>query len=89
MRDLPYDFDTPTLMYNLQQPKSSLIFNLKKFVSNINANQFSADPFGIGCDCGNCPFKDFHHGYIVTDDFRIFKDNKKIKFLLKIQNNDN
>lgn len=58
-------------------------------MSNINANQFSADPSGIICNCENCPFKDFLYGYIVTGDFRIVKDNSKIKFLVKMQNNKN
>lgn len=38
-KDLPCNFVTPAVVYNLQQPISFSIFNSKKFVPNTNVEQ--------------------------------------------------
>ena len=76
MKDLPCNFVTTAVAYDLQQPISPSIFNLKKFVSSITIDQFLIDPSIIVCNCVDSPFKDSYHGHIGTGDLRIIKDNK-------------
>lgn len=36
LKDLSYNFVTPTVVYNLKKPINLSIFNFKKFVFNVN-----------------------------------------------------
>ena len=83
LKDLSCNFVTRTLVYNLQQPISSSIFNSKKSVSYTNVDQFLTGPSSTVCKCVNSPFKDSDHCQIVTGDPKIIKDSKLRKLFSK------
>ena len=82
-KDLPCNFVTPAVVYNLQQPISSSIFNSKKFVPNTKVDQCLTDPSSITYVCRNSSFKNSYHAHIVTGDPRVIKHNKIRKFFTK------
>ena len=83
LKDLRYNFISPNVVYNLQKSITSSISNFKKFVSNINVDQFSVDSPNIVCNCENLPFSDSYDGHIVTSDLGTLKDNMLKKLFTK------
>ena len=76
LKNLPYNFVTTTILYNLQQPINSSISIFKNFVSNTNVDQSLMYPPGQVCNCVNSPFNVSYHDHIITGDLRIIKGNK-------------
>ena len=83
---LPSDaiaFESPTVVYNLLPPISSKIFNFNKFVSELKVQDFLQYENILPCNCENSPFKDAHHGHIVTGNLDIVSDSHLKKLFLK------
>ena len=74
------NFDTPTVVYNLESPIYSKIFNFNKFVSQLDINEFLKDNSILPCNCAGSRFKDPHHQHILTGNLDIV-ENKKLKNL--------
>ena len=74
--------DPPMIVYILENPIKSTIFNHKKAVQNIDIASFLNDPTTVPCNCADSPFVDENHGHIVTGDLNIVK-NRKLKELLQ------
>ena len=83
LKDVPCNFVSPTLVYNLTHSISSYIFNFKKFLSNVNIGKFLIDPYSVPCHCEDSPFKDQDHGHILTGNLKTVSDNKLRKIFSK------
>ena len=68
-------FKTPNIVYSLDPPTGSKIFNFNKFVSSIDVDRFLEDPSSLPCRCENSPFTDKHHHHIVSGDLRLIENN--------------
>ena len=77
------NFITPTVLYSLTEPIGSKIFNFNKFVSSLDLSAFVKDNTILPCHCKDSPFKDNHHGHIISGDLRIVRDNKLRKIISK------
>ena len=77
------NFPTPTVIYNLSSPIYHKVFNFRSFLSEIEIEEVVNDLNSLPCDCQNSPFKDSHHGHIITGDLRIVSNNKLRKILCK------
>ena len=64
-------FTPPTVVYSLNQPIGSKIFNFNKFVGKLAVNSFLEDSSTLPCDCANSPFTDRYHNHVITGDLRI------------------
>ena len=73
----------PMVTYTLSKPIYSKLFNHKKFVSEVNIEDFVEDNNIYPCHCENSPFKDKDHGHIITGDLRIVTNNKLRKIISK------
>ena len=71
LKDLPYNFVTPTVVYSLQQPETSSMLSFINFVSNVNVDQCLTDSSIIVCNCEDSPFKNSYLRYILMGDVRI------------------
>ena len=69
-------FDKPTVVYKLSHNIGSKIFNFNKFVSSLNITEPINDLASFPCKCENSPYKDKHHGHVMTGDLGIIKNNK-------------
>ena len=76
-------FKPPTIVYTLDPPSGSKIFNFNKFVSSLDVDQFLQDSGTLPCNCADSPFVDKHHGHIITGDLRLIKNNKLRKLFAK------
>ena len=76
-------FVTPTIVYSLEQPISSKIFNFNKFNTTFNVEDFLKDETVLPCSCHNSKFIDVNHKHIVTGDLRIVENNKLRKLFCK------
>lgn len=76
-------FESPTIVYTLNDSIQSKIFNHNHFVNNININSFLNNNAIYPCSCNGSPFVDRHHGHILTGDLRIVKNNKLRKLIIK------
>ena len=76
-------FETPTVLFSLNDPISSKIFNFNKFVSSLNLPEFIKDNSIIPCHCKDSPYQDKHHKHIISGDLRIVTDNKLRKLFSK------
>ena len=76
-------FPIPMVTYKLPDSISSTIFNYQQFVSKLDLDNLLRDPNYLPCDCANSPYRDKHHGHIVTGDLRIIKNNKLRKVFSK------
>ena len=74
--------DPPMIVYQLENPIRSNIFNHKKAVQNTDITSFLNDPTTVPCNCTNSPFVDEHHGHIITGDLNIV-ENDQLKELLQ------
>ena len=70
------NFDAPTVVYNLEKPIHSTMFNLNTFVSNFDVDGFLHDNTTIPRNCERSEFIDKHHKYIFIDSLNFIKDNK-------------
>ena len=59
-------FDVPTVVYNLEGPIHSRIFNLNTFVSNLDVDRFPQDSTPLPCNYEGSEFIDQHHKHILT-----------------------
>ena len=76
-------FEPPTIVYTLNDPVQSKIFNHNHFVNHLDVNAFLNDNSIYPCSCNNSPFVDKDHGHILTGDLRIVKNNKLRKLIIK------
>ena len=76
-------FKIPTVVYTLDPPTGSKIFNFNKFVSSLDVDRFLQDPTSLPCSCSNSPFVDKHHGHIVSGDLRLIENNRLRKLFAK------
>ena len=67
----------------MTEPIGSKIFNFNKFVSSLDLSAFVKDNTILPCHCKDSPFKDNHHGHIISGDLRIVRDNKLRKIISK------
>ena len=58
-------FVTPTIVYNLDQPISSKIFNFNKFTTNFNIDEFLINDSILPCECENSCFTDKNHKHYI------------------------
>ena len=79
----PFNKELPMVVFDLVNPIRSKIFNYKKTVQEIDVKAFLADPSILPCSCANSPFKDPHHGHIITGDLSIVHNNKLRKLIAK------
>ena len=83
---VPFDakgFTPPTVVYSLNTPISSKIFNFNKFVTSLDVQSYLKDSSFLPCNCADSPFRDKHHGHIISGDLRLVKDNKLRKLFTK------
>ena len=66
------NFITPTVVYDLPAPIRFKMFNFNNFVSELDVDQFLADPIILPCNCDKYPFVDKDHGHILTGHERIY-----------------
>ena len=76
-------FETPTVLFSLNDPISSKIFNFNKFVSSLNLSEFIKNNSIIPCHCKDSPYQDKHHKHIISGDLRIVTDSKLRKLFSK------
>ena len=76
-------FKTPTIVYTLDSPTGSKIFNFNKFVASLDVDHVLQNPTSLPCRCAESPFIDNHHGHIITGDLRIIKNNQLRKLFAK------
>ena len=74
----------PTIIYKLDQPIRSKIFNYIDTVNNLDANDSETLGTGISqCECQGSTFCDPSHGHIITGNLNIIKNNKLRNLLSK------
>ena len=76
-------FTPPTIVYSLDSPIASKIFNFNKFVTSLDVNSFLKDNSILPCHCANSSFSDKHHGHIVTGNLGIIQNNRLRKLFSK------
>ena len=76
-------FTPPTVVYTLNPPISTSIFNFNKFVGSLNVANFMQDDSILPCQCANSSFSDINHGHIISGDLRLIKNNKLRKLFAK------
>lgn len=64
------NFVTPIVVYDLSTPIHSKISNFNNFVSDIDIDQFLADPAILSCNCNKSPFVDKDHGHVLKGDLK-------------------
>ena len=69
-------FIPPTIVYTLDKPISSKIFNFNKFVTTLDVESFMQDNSVLPCQCSNSPFADHHHGHIISGDLKLIGNTK-------------
>ena len=77
--------DIPMVVYSLEQPVRSKIFNYHQFVKDLDLNEFVKDPNSINCSCSHfdSAFTNNDHGHIITGDLRIVQNNELRKLYTK------
>ena len=86
MTSLPPQIDKteiPMIVYTLNQPIRSKIFNYNDFIKSLDLNEFVNDNASIKCSCKefNSTFINDHFGHIVTGDLNVV-DNFKLRNIL-------
>ena len=84
-RLLPSAFNkqAPMVVFELNKCIRSKIFNHKKTIQDLDVDEFLANPSILPCCCADSPFRDNHHGHIISGDLRIVESNKLRKLLTK------
>ena len=70
------NFETPTVIFNLEPPIYSKIFNFNKFVSHLDLPAFLKDNTILPCNCAGSQYIDRHHHHILTGNLNIIENNK-------------
>lgn len=65
-----------TLSYELTTPMCFYTFNLHKFASEVNLDDFVSNPGIQPCSSKGFLFVDKDHKYILTGDLRFIENNK-------------
>ena len=86
MTSLPQQIDKteiPMIVYTLNQPIRSKIFNYNDFIKSLDLNEFVNDNTSIKCSCKefNSTFINDHFGHIITGDLNVV-DNFKLRNIL-------
>ena len=76
-------FTPPTVVFSLNPPIRSKIFNFNKFVTTLDVEAFLQDESILPCNCSDSPYKDKHHGHIISGDLRLVTNNKLRKLFTK------
>ena len=81
--DFLIEDDIPMVVYSLQSPIRSSIFNYTKFVASLDLNSANHDINSIPCHCHSYDNKyiDNHHGHILTGDLSII-NNVRLRDLI-------
>ena len=74
-------FETPTVVYNLNQAIGSKIFNFNRFTKSLDVKTFLENPESLPCCCASSPFIDKDHQHIITGDLRIVENTRLRKLL--------
>ena len=79
------DEDIPMVVFSLSQPIRSRILNYKKFVTELNLDQFIENKDSVKCHCAqyNTQFLNNERGHVLTRSMKIIKDNKLRKLFSK------
>ena len=79
------DEDIPMVVYSLSQPIRSRILNYKKFVTELNLDQFIENKDTVKCHCSeyNTQFLNNERGHVLTGSLKIIKNNKLRKLFSK------
>ena len=77
--------EIPMVVYSLNKPIRSKIFNYHQFVRDLDLTRFTEDNNSIHCYCNEFDgsFTNPHHGHIITDDLGIVNNTKLRKLLSK------
>ena len=67
---------TPTIVYTMNEPVGSKIFNFNKFSTSLDVKSFLKDSSILPCSCNDSKFKDPFHNHIITGDLSIIKNQK-------------
>ena len=73
----------PTVIYKLSTTIRSNIFNYKKFISELDLNQFVNKQDSIPCNCAGSPFIDDFHGHVVSGNLDIVPNPELHALFLK------
>lgn len=76
-------FTPPTVVYSLDSPIGSKIFNFNNFVTSLDVDKFLRDQTSLPCHCKDTSFSDSHHGHIISGDLRLIDNNKLRKLFTK------
>ena len=79
------DEDIPMVVYSLAQPIRSKILNYRKFVKELDLDQFKEDHETIKCNCHkySVDFVNPERQNVLNGNLKIVKNNKLIKLLLE------
>ena len=72
-------YANPMPIYKYMPPISSKIFNYRQTITDIDLDEWINKPYS--CNCNNSPFKDIHHGHIITGDMNFVNHNNLKKIL--------
>ena len=77
--------DLPMIVYTLNKPIRSKIFNYHKFVQELDIDKFVNDNTSIPCCCNEFDpsLVDSHHKHIITGNLNIINNNKLRKLISK------
>ena len=75
--------DSPMVVYNLTKPIRSKLFNHKRFVQELDVEDFLNNPENYPCKCNTSPFKDENHKHIISGDINIVHNNKLRRLISK------
>ena len=77
------DLDTPILFYVISNPTGCKIFNLNKFVTNIDVKAFLDDSLTLPCESIGSPSVDIDHSHIIKGNLKIVINSKFRKLFSK------
>ena len=80
---LKKDFDIPTVVYNLEPPIHSKIFNFSKSISNLDIPAILRTIQFLTCNCEGSQFVDKDHKHILTGNWNIVRNKKLRKHFAK------
>lgn len=75
--------DKPIVVYSLTKCVRSKLFNYKEFVNLLDPDAYLKDNNIYPCECEQSPFKDEHHGHIVSGNLQLVSNNNLRKLISK------
>ena len=69
-------FSPPTIVYSLDNPISTKIFNFNKFTASLDVDEFLRNPNSLPCSCEHSPFSDNHHKHIISGNLALVENDR-------------